>query len=193
MGATSNHYVIDKQYQTDYHYMDRWGLTAGIVGQYDVSSWLGVRAELSWVQKNYRQTRYHQSVINYRYTNNYLLLPVMASFGFGGQQWRGFCHIGAYGGYWLNSHRAGTDVNNYTGRSYLINDDVAFNSERDQRFDAGLLGGIGLEYRLTRHWALQTEIRYYYSVVSSQKDYMRIADPRYHSTLALTVGAAYLF
>ena len=53
-GADMNHFIIDKQYQTDYQYKDRWGVTMGIMGQYDITDWAGVRAELNWTQKNYR-------------------------------------------------------------------------------------------------------------------------------------------
>ena len=76
-GADLNHFIIDKQYQTDYQFKDRWGATIGIMGQYDIADWVGIRAELDWMQRDYRQTRENLKVCNYKYTNNYLLLPVM--------------------------------------------------------------------------------------------------------------------
>ena len=51
-GADYNHFIIDKHYQTDYVFEDRWGVTLGVMGQYDINSWLGIRAELDWTQKN---------------------------------------------------------------------------------------------------------------------------------------------
>ena len=105
-GATYNHSTISKHYMTDYQWKDRWGVTLGVMGQYDVNDWLGVRAELDWTQKNYRLTRQIFSNLDYKYVNNYLQLPVMASFSFGGKQLRGFCNAGVYGGYWLTSGRA---------------------------------------------------------------------------------------
>ncbi len=192
-GADRNHFIIDKHYQTDYVFMDRWGVTLGLMGQYDVSDWLGVRAELDWTQKNYRHTRAVNKTTRYDYTNNYLQLPVMASFSFGGKKLRGFCNAGLYGGYWLNSGREGYDSNDFSDRIFNISEDLEFNSERDQRLDFGLLGGLGLEYRFHRHWAAQVELRYYYSCVSTQKDYMLVSDPRYNSTLALQAGVWYCF
>jgi hypothetical protein len=50
-----------------------------------------------------------------------------------------------------------------------------------------------MEYRFASHWAAQAEMRYYYSVVSTQKDYMRVKDPKYNSTLALQAGVCYFF
>ena len=107
VGLSYNHPTIDKQYMTDLVYKDRCGLSFGLMGQYDFNDWLGVRAELDWVQKNYRQTRNVAENQDYKFTNDYLLMPVMASFSFGGEKLRGFCNVGVYGGYWLNSHRKG--------------------------------------------------------------------------------------
>ena len=192
-GATHNHSTISKHYMTDYQWKDRWGVTLGVMGQYDVNDWLGVRAELDWTQKNYRLTRQILSNLDYKYVNNYLQLPVMASFSFGGKQLRGFCNAGVYGGYWLTSGREGTDFNNSSEKVYEFSEDIKFNSERDQRFDFGFVGGIGLEYRFCQRWAAQVEMRYYYSTVSTQKDYMRLSDPRYNSTLGVQAGLWYSF
>ena len=192
-GATYNHSTISKHYMTDYQWKDRWGVTLGVMGQYDVNDWLGVRAELDWTQKNYRLTRQILSNLDYKYVNNYLQLPVMASFSFGGKQLRGFCNAGVYGGYWLTSGREGTDFNNSSEKVYEFSEDIKFNSERDQRFDFGFVGGIGLEYRFCQRWAAQVEMRYYYSTVSTQKDYMRLSDPRYNSTLGVQAGLWYSF
>lgn len=192
-GATYNHSTISKHYMTDYQWKDRWGVTLGVMGQYDVNDWLGVRAELDWTQKNYRLTRQIFSNLDYKYVNNYLQLPVMASFSFGGKQLRGFCNAGVYGGYWLTSGREGTDFNNSSEKAYQFSENIEFNSERDQRFDFGFVGGIGLEYRFCQRWAAQVEMRYYYSTVSTQKDYMRLSDPRYNSTLGVQAGLWYCF
>ena len=192
-GATYNHSTISKHYMTDYQWKDRWGVTLGVMGQYDVNDWLGVRAELDWTQKNYRLTRQIFSNLDYKYVNNYLQLPVMASFSFGGKQLRGFCNAGVYGGYWLTSGREGTDFNNSSEKVYEFSEDIKFNSERDQRFDFGFVSGIGLEYRFCQRWAAQVEMRYYYSTVSTQKDYMRLSDPRYNSTLGVQAGLWYSF
>ena len=192
-GATYNHSTISKHYMTDYQWKDRWGVTLGVMGQYDVNDWLGVRAELDWTQKNYRLTRQILSNLDYKYVNNYLQLPVMASFSFGGKQLRGFCNAGVYGGYWLTSGREGTDFNNSSEKVYEFSENIEFNDERDQRFDFGFVGGIGLEYRFCQRWAAQVEMRYYYSTVSTQKDYMRLSDPRYNSTLGVLAGLWYSF
>ena len=190
-GGDLNHFIIDKQYQTDYQFKDRWGGTVGIMGQYDIADWAGIRFELDWMQKNYRQTRETLKVYDYKYVNNYLQLPVMGSFSFGGQKVRGFCNLGIYGGYWLNSSRKGFDYNALTQKGYDFTEKVEFYDDRDRRWDFGFVGGAGLEYRFASHWAAQVELRYYYSTVSTTKVNDVAKDYRYNSTLALQAGLWY--
>ena len=192
IGTSANHYRMDRQYMSDYHINDRWGLTMGVTGQYDFTEWLGVRADFNWTQKNHRVLR-DRIPMDYKYVNNYLQLPVMASFSFGGQKLRGFCNLGVYGGYWLSSNYSGVDYNSFVGAPYDVKGHVDFNSDRDQRWDCGFVGGLRVEYRFARHWGAQVEARYYYSTTSVQKQYMRVKDYRYNSTLALQAGVSYFF
>ena len=192
-GATYNVFSMDKQYLDDYRIDGRWGATAGISGQYDVNGWLAVRADLNWTQKNYRKHRIVLSQMDFKYQNNYLQLPVMASFSTGGEKLRGFCNLGVYGGYWFNSYLKGSDYNNCGEYLYTFSKKQDFESDRDQRLDFGLLGGVGVEYRFSPHWAAQAEVRYYYSTVSSTKQYMRVKDYRYNSTTAVQLAAYYIF
>ena len=192
-GADYNVHSMDLQYMDDFRMQGRWGATVGVTGQYDFTNWLGVRADFNWMQKNYRQYRTVLSDVHYKYRNNYLQLPVMASFNFGGEKIRGFCNLGAYAGYWLNSSRRGGDTNVFSEHSYDFSEKLEFDSERDQRWDCGFVGGVGVEYRLCKHWALQAEARYYYSTTSTRKQYMRVKDYRYNNTSAIQLGAYYIF
>ena len=87
----------------------------------------------------------------------------------------------------------GGAINNLSEKTSDVDQKILFDIERDQRWDFGFLGGIGMEYRFASHWAAQAEMRYYYSMVSTQKDYMRVKDPKYNSTLALQAGVCYFF
>ena len=193
MGGAWNHYSIDKHYMIDWDFEGKWGLTFGASGQYNFNDWLAVRADLNFTQKNHRQYRYILYPTDYDTRNDYLQLPMMASFSFGGKQVRGFLNMGVYGGYWLKSSIDGTYYENFTNQVYLLDDNVEFNSERDQRWDAGLVGGIGVEYAFAKHWAAQVEARCYYSTTSIQKDYMQIKDPKYNTTIGLQAAIYYVF
>ena len=192
-GADYNVHSMDLQYMDDFRMQGRWGATVGVTGQYDFTNWLGVRADLNWMQKNYRQYRTNLSEVHYKYRNNYLQLPVMASFSFGGEKLRGFCNVGVYGGYWLNSHRKGEDFHNVSDYTYTFSEKVEFDKDRDQRWDCGFVGGLGLEYRFAKRWGAQVEARYYYSTTSFRKEQPHFKDKRYHSTLGLQAGVMYFF
>ena len=195
-GATWNHYSIDKQYQTDYRYPSQWGGTAGVYTQYNFLDWLGVRAGAYFAQRNYKHTRVqYENMLNMRYENNYLLFPVTVNFSFGGQKVRGFVNAGVYGGAWLNYRRVGTD-GNYVGmsRAYTFDEQMSLNTKKDERGDFGFIGGVGIEYRFHEHWAAQIEGTCYYSVISATKQYMeQVKDYRYHTTIGLQAGIAYVF
>lgn len=193
VGASFNHPTIDRQYMTDLQYKDRWGVTAGLMGQYDFNEWLGVRAELNLTQKNYRQTRTVIQGQDYKYLNNYLLMPVMASFGFGSEKIRGFCNVGVYGGYWLNASRKGEDYNSFSQTYFTFSESMDFDKDQDQRWDCGFVGGLGLEYRFCNRWGAQVEARYYHSTTSFRKEMPHFNDKRYHSTFGLQAGVMYFF
>lgn len=192
-GADYNVFSIDKQYMTDVLFDGRWGVTYGVTGQYNFTDWFGVRADFNLTQKNYRMHRANIEEVDLKYRNTYLQLPVMASFSFGGKKLRGFCNLGVYGGYWVHSYRSGNDMNSFTNQSFDIKGKVEFDSDRDKRWDCGLVGGVGMEYRFDQHWAAQVEVRHYYSTTSTTKQYMRNKDYRYHSTTAIQLGASYIF
>ena len=192
-GADYNVFSIDKQYMADVLHDGRWGVTYGVTGQYNFTDWFGVRADFNLTQMNYRMHRANIEEVDLKYRNTYLQLPVMASFSFGGKKLRGFCNLGVYGGYWVHSYRSGKDMNSFTNQYFDIKGKVEFDSDRDKRWDCGLVGGVGMEYRFDRHWAAQVEVRHYYSTTSTTKQYMRNKDYRYHSTTAIQLGASYIF
>lgn len=194
-GGDYNFYSIQTHYQTDYHYTGRWGATAAIFTQYNFLNWVALRAELEMVQKNhlfYRTFPYEGT--RYATNNTYLQLPVMTQFSFGGQKVRGFANVGVYAGYWLDSHLKGTmtDPMN-TDSVYPVDEKQDFLAARDQRWDFGLAGGIGIEYRFLEHWALHAEGRCYYSFITTSHQSSVIADNRYNTTFAIQLGCAYIF
>ena len=177
-GAVYNIHSQDVHYMTDFSLNGAFGLNSGISGQYSFNKWLGVRADLIFAQKNYKMSRTDLKDVDYNYLNNYLLLPVMASFSFGGDDFplRGFANLGYYGGLWLE----------FAGP-------VAFNQERDNRLDMGLVGGVGMELRCNKHLGVQIEARCYYSLTSQVKEYMKVKDYRYDTTIGLQAGVYYIF
>jgi opacity protein-like surface antigen len=199
IGAVNNRLSIDTQYQYDWRYDSRWGVQAGISGQYDVNDWFGIRADLAFQQRGYtqRRTEKYASPNKGHYRDNYLTLPVMASFSFGGEKLRGFLNAGVYGGYWLSSLVKGVSSDPDRVADGLPPDKfeeiVDLSGVPYQRWDFGGIAGVGVEYRLCSHWAAQIEARYYYSVISKKKQYQATKDYQYNNPVSLTVGVYYSF
>lgn len=189
------------QYAEDMKYLKNSGLSLGISAKYALTNWLYCRADVLWVQKNYKMNRtaYNSSsILNSEYTNDYLSVPLMAMVSFG-YDFRVFAYFGGYVGYWLSGHRKG---NTYS-MDYLLyldlssteyDQDWEFDSNRDNRFDAGLVFGGGFAYTFMHHFEVSAEARYYYGMTDVQKGYMENNNiPHYNSTLAITAGVAYKF
>ena len=193
-GAADNTLDIDTQFQYDWRYGDRMGVNIGLTGQYDFNDWLAVRADLGFQQRGYtkRRTEKYADGNNLTYRDDYLVLPVMGSFSFGGNTLRGFLNAGVFGGYWLNSRCKGT-LQDSGETNENVNVRMDFDDTTDQRFDFGYAGGVGLEWRIAGHWAAQMEARYWYSVVSKKKQYQEAKDYQYNTTVTLSLGVAYLF
>lgn len=201
-GYSRNTLDMDTGYAYDLRYEARDGFTVGIPVQYDFRDWFGLRADMVFVQKGQKmhRTSYYSGI----YTdtrNNYLQLPVMASFSFGGERLRGFLNAGGYVGGWLSSRREGvtwrffSDTGDDDGiitseNRYEFDEKVPFDSRRDNRFEAGLVGGVGISYRVAPRVALQAEGRCYYALTDMQKDYMKFRVPRYNTTFVVQVGCS---
>lgn len=192
-GVDYNVYSIDTHYMDNWHYEGAIGFTIGVMGQYDFKDWMGLRAELNWTQKNHRQygTGDYLELTDIDTYNNYLQIPIMTSLSLGKNKLRGIMNIGGYGAWWMSSIRSG----GFPGLPYgttitkvISSDNISFSNERDNRFDFGLVGGIGIEWHFHRDWACQIESRCYYSLTSSQKDYMRIKDPKYNTTYTIQLA-----
>lgn len=194
-GYARNTVTTDREYADGLRYAPHNGFTIGIPVQYDFRSWFSLRAELCWVQKG--QCAYRTDYYEGLYTdtrNNYLQLPMMAHFSFGGERLRGFLHAGFYVGYWVSSHRKGVAAqlmgpNPETGDwTYPFDEKAPFDSRRDNRFEAGLAGGVGLYYRLTPRIRIEAEGRCYYALTDMQKQYMKYLIPRYNTTFTTQIG-----
>ena len=56
-GVGCNIHSQDVHYMTDYRFKNATGVNFGITGQYALTDWLGLRADVAFTQKNYRFTR----------------------------------------------------------------------------------------------------------------------------------------
>jgi len=181
-----------------FNYKGTYGWSAGVMGQYDIMDWLGVRAELNWTQKNNKAQNAIANLsgvvkeyFKHKEINSYIQLPLMAALDYEYKQWRGLLNLGGYGAWWM-ARDNDFDVT-LQNVSVTPLTEPEFVKERDQRCDFGFVGGIGIERRINQHFSCQVEARCYYSTTSTQKDYMRIKDPRYNTTYTLQLAVCYIF
>lgn len=172
------------------------GMDAGFLTCYNFNEWLAVRADLSIMLRSHRMDRHlnYLDPVYTEYRNIYAMLPVMADFSFGGEKLRGHLLCGGFAGYWLQADQNGKT---YWMTDYYVyfndfDEKREFNSE-DQRFTAGVVGGIGLSFEATSHETFFLESLYYYDLVSYHKGYTHLNDPRYLNTLSVSIGCYYKF
>ena len=184
----------------DETYSPRGGFDAGIQARYQLTDWLAVRADLSHLSRSYRMDRnlHYLDPVYTNYSNDYLMLPLMADFSFGGKALRGHAYVGGFGGYWMRARMSGKT---YWMTDYYVyyndfKESRVFNRE-DQRLIAGAVGGLGLSYAFLNSKGtgpvINLDALYYYDLVSHHKGYAHLSDPRYLNTLSVTLGVAYSF
>jgi hypothetical protein len=194
VGGTYNHLYSSTGYRSFTEYKNGYGYVIGVPVGYNVKDWLSVFLEPSVIAKSYSLVRTGIFVGNKQsWRNTYLQFPAMAQFSFGGKL-RGFVNLGGYMGWWFGSrtwgkYRESTSNIDDIRRDYFheFDERVEFNKERDNRFDGGLLAGLGLKYDLTQ-WTFFVEARYSYSLCDMQKNYMYEQIPRYNDTYIFTFG-----
>ena len=172
------------------------GYDVGIQARYGFTDWFALRADLSVMRRSHRMDR-HLDYLDSLYTehhNLYLMLPVLADFSFGGEHFRGHAMLGGYIGYWLQDHIKGKTywMTDYCMYYNPFDEKRPFTPE-DRRFNAGLVGGLGLSYLINEHWGLNLDVLYYYDLVSHRLSSPHLRDPRYLNTLSVTFGASYVF
>lgn len=202
-GWNKNYLVTNNANRAFTYYQPLSSFTIGIPLQYKVNDWFAVAADPSFIQKNYRVQRgdFYAGIYQDN-TNNYLQLPLMGHFTFGGARLKGFLNAGVYGAWWMNGTVKGTVANilnqaegmgnggsiyNYN-QSFSYKEPYSFNSVRDNRFEFGWVAGLGLEFQVRDRIKVFGEGRLLYSFTDQQNNYSINQVPRYNTTVGLNAG-----
>ncbi len=202
-GWNKNYIATNNANRTFTYYQPLSSITIGIPVQYTVNNWFAIAADPSFIQKNYRVQRgdFYAGIYQDN-TNNYIQLPLMGHFMFGGSRLKGFLNAGIYGAYWMIGtvqgtlanilnpvdNAGGTSIYNYN-QPYSYKESYNFNPVRDNRFEFGWVAGVGLEYQLKKRIKIFTEGRLLYSFTDQQKNYSLNQVPRYNTTPCINAGA----
>lgn len=182
--------------RVDESYSSGVGWAAGIMGRYSFNDWFALRAEIDVMDRSHwmdRNINYLDPVYTV-YHNTYMIIPILADFSFGGNRLRGHLYAGGYAGTWLNARRSGTTfwMTDYLVYFEPFNEKMTITDEQ-RRFTAGLQAGVGLSYDISGHWGVMLDAMECYDLVSYRKSPAHLADPRYLSSIAVTLGITYSF
>lgn len=154
-----------------------------------------VVAELSYTGKDYFVRSDDKIGSFIKIENRFIELPVMGQLEYGWDVFSIFVNGGLYGGYWVASKCKFSEDSWGIARMfepcYYAEEEVEFNSERDNRFNYGLCAGVGCSWKLGSNLSLLTEVRIEYELSDLQKDYMQQQLHRYNNTYIARVGLLY--
>ena len=119
--------------------------------------------EVLYVQKGVSLER--SGTVEYtRATMSYLEVPLMARIHIGINMVNLYFNVGGYGGYWLSGKSTAYYPDPTTGNIEKTTTDHDFDDDYDNRFDAGLVFGVGVKVTVVFF-----EVRYSLGLVNSQK------------------------
>jgi len=200
-GANNNHIITNTSDKPFFTYESSYGYSFGLPIRYEFRGlpWFGgIQAIPGFVQKNYRMQRTgFYSPMYQDYQNNYLELPIMAQFRFGGyfnkqQRLYGILNLGGFGGYWMNGHVKGRALSPMDLTNYQEFDEAyTFSTERDNRFELGALAGLGIQYMPNKKYVFSIEARYTPTLTDQQNAYSENQTARYNDTYGVFVGMQY--
>ena len=192
LGGTNNRLDISYARNSGTWYADR-GVDFEVVTGYQFNQWFGIRTGLGVLTKNYitdLEVNYVDISDVYRtfYRDVDMQLPLLADLSVGGEDVRIHFMFGGFAAYWLSQWRHGyvyvaDDPRPFVGDAYH------FVEGYDNRFDAGLAGGIGLSLRVSPAWQLHFEGDYYHGLVSTAKSPYKT----YNRTWTFGMGMTYHF
>ena len=175
----------------DETYHAKNGADYGIILSCQINEWFALRANVEMLSRSHTMKRNLNAVkgLYTDYRNQYLTVPVMADFTFGGARVRGHFMMGGYVSYWMMANVSGNTFDLYN-KIRPFNEKMEFN-EYHNRFVAGLVAGPGLSVALTEKISLELDALLYYDLVSYMKVSKVSPDPRYNNTASLTLGVIY--
>jgi hypothetical protein len=171
------------------------GWTVGIPVRYQIFTWLGVQVEPTFITKNYsmHQTGAHNKLYD-EYTNSFVDFPILLHFKLNimNTGLSLFANGGGFLGFWAAAHQKGKVFTNTGGGGGTSDyeEDHAFDDRYDNRFDGGLLVGLGVQYDL-KPVSFYIEGRYNYSLTDLHKQMQRNQIPYMNDTWTVQAGVLF--
>lgn len=145
----------------------RQGIIFGASVRYCEEKLFGLMAELKYVQRGWKED-FKETSFSYDRVLNYVELPVMTHINFGSQKVRGFVNLGPSVSYMLsNSASANFDyMHPETVEGFPIDNRHVSQMalEVKNKIDYGIVGGVGVEFRVKKRHCFLLEGRYYFGL-----------------------------
>ena len=116
------------------------GATFGLTGRMTMAKYVGIQAELNFVQQGWKETYDERPELSYIRRMNYLQLPFYTHIQFGGDNVKGFVNVGPQIGY-LIGESTKDELNGETPGN--VNEQHSLYAQK--KFEWGISGGAGIE------------------------------------------------
>ena len=174
-GMNMNSVSFSPQIKQKSHTGMSFGLTARYISEKYFKMICGIQAELNYTQRGWQENIEDGSENTYSRTMNYLEIPLLAHLAFGKDALdsgtRFFINMGPQIGYFISEKEKMSEEWNPNYRPNGVNQQ--YGKFVENKFDYGLLGGVGMELS-TKVGHFLLEGRYYYGLAdfwgSSKKD-----------------------
>lgn len=143
------------------------GITAGVKFRYSEEKLFGLMAEINIDQRGWKED-FEDTGFNYERKLTYIDVPVMTHINFGSRKFRGFFNLGPSFGYMITSSiNANFDYENPSQVEGFPIADRYVNQMKmpiKNKFDYGIVGGGGIEFRIKNKHSIMLEGRYYFGL-----------------------------
>lgn len=172
------------------------GFVGGVSFRYAEERHVGLLAELNVAQRGWKETFEDGLPFEYSRTLTYIQLPLMTHIFFGWQRFKININLGPEISYMVGSSiKSNFDYANVTSvenfpLQYRMTEQLTMPIKN--KFDYGITGGIGCEFKLNRKHSLALEGRYYFGLgnifPAAKKD---VFDASRNSSILITLGYYY--
>jgi outer membrane protein W len=195
--------LTDTDYYSERSTSNVLGYSLVMPYQYNFNEKASIRAEITYITKNYTEDTYQsydESTTQEFHYNSYFELPIMGRYYFKKvDDFRPFINLGGYFSYWLTASTEGEYLNLSSITGVDSSDDVYTTietegfSSNDNRYNWGLLGGIGFEFQLEEHFKLAFETRITQDITSLYKTDQIQAVDEFNQSIETNFGFMYSF
>ena len=189
VGVAYNHPFLHHIKYDYYHYTGHFGPMIDFATDYQYNDWWSIAGGLSFQQKGYGLfTKGRYSTI--RCNDLYLSPRIMAEFSFAKRKNGAFfVDAGVYGSYWCGSYRsylASGGSNFYNVIEFFDNYD--FKNSIGNRWEFGLIGGLGYKWHLGTKWTCFAVARYEFALTKQYKEFEALDFLSRNSAIVMQFG-----